>query len=66
VKFLCETCRFFDGMPGTKLAACRKKAPRSHLVSANTDPDEQQVRGVWPFVQHDDWCGQHEKRRADA
>ncbi len=53
-------------MPGTKLAACRKKAPRSHLVSANTDPDEQQVRGVWPFVQHDDWCGQHEKRRADA
>jgi hypothetical protein len=66
MKHLCETCRFFDGVADEKLAACRRNAPRSHLVSADGDPDEQRVRGVWPLVSHDDWCGQHEKRRGDA
>jgi hypothetical protein len=60
----CSDCRFFDNENTTgELGKCRRNAPRSHLISADVDADEQRVRGVWPLVSEDDWCGQFEKIR---
>jgi hypothetical protein len=66
MKPTCDTCRFYDGSPGAKLAPCRRNAPRSHLVSADGDPEDTRVRGVWPIVSAEDWCGQFERRKGDA
>jgi hypothetical protein len=63
MKRACHSCAFFDGAAGDERGTCRRNAPRSHLVSADVDPDEMRVRGVWPVVAAEDWCGQFEKRK---
>jgi hypothetical protein len=61
MKRSCADCRFFDASD-TRDGYCRRNAPRSHLVAADAG-DELRVRGVWPIVAADDWCGQWEKHK---
>lgn len=61
VKQNCADCRYFDAVD-TRDGYCRRNAPRSHLVAADSG-DELRVRGVWPIVSAEDWCGQWEKRK---
>jgi hypothetical protein len=63
----CSDCRFLDTRISSRdLGHCRRNAPRSHLVSADVETEDLRVRGVWPLVSHDDWCGQFERKRKAA
>lgn len=60
----CADCRYLDTRSSSRdLGHCRRNAPRSHLVSADIETDDLRVRGVWPLVSLDDWCGQFERKR---
>ena len=56
-KPICATCRHaVFATVGDPEGQCRRYAPR---------PDAEAGCGqtVWPFVEHDDWCGEWERRR---
>lgn len=60
----CADCRYIDTRSSPRdLGHCRRNAPRSHLVSADVETEDLRVRGVWPLVSYDDWCGQFERKR---
>jgi hypothetical protein len=47
----CETCRFYDPIQGVTLGFCRRYAPTSSNMSADS---------YFPTVSgKDDWCGEH-------
>ena len=54
----CGTCRFWDSG-----GDCRRHAPQ--LVYAQLDEkahDSAPDRGIWPFVNESDWCGEWRAR----
>jgi len=63
----CSDCRFLDTRAASRdLGYCRRNAPRSHLVAVDVNNEDLRVRGVWPLVSLDDWCGQFERKRKAA
>lgn len=53
----CASCRFWDREdPDDADGACRRHAPTRGKGSA---------AGIWPITAYDDWCGEHQSRKAE-
>lgn len=58
----CANCRFV--LVSGEEAICRRNPPTPALVVAGQDSMRRpvlQVRGTWPPVRMDFWCGEHRK-----
>ncbi|WP_055664953.1 hypothetical protein [Jannaschia seosinensis] len=56
----CQSCTFFDEHHGNQnqvdeAGLCRYNPP--------IQQPEADVRGLWPVVKEDDWCGHHTEAR---
>lgn len=58
----CATCRFFQPDQHAR-GTCRRKAPRPYQPIFVTRPNGEtdlDYEWLWPYVDTDDWCGEHE------
>ncbi len=60
----CRNCRFFRPNPAAHGGACRRSAPeRITYIHVDRDADLPVAFGLWPMVDHEDWCGDWEAGR---
>ena len=55
----CETCKFFALEAGAEGGECRRHPPK--LIPLTIDGELVDIATRWPFVDLDEWCGEHEK-----
>ncbi len=54
----CETCRFYDKYRNSENEGlCRKNPPMPMTLVGSPD-----AVAMWPEVQDDDWCGEHQSK----
>ena len=56
----CENCRFWQSSKSSRRGDCRRYAPRPGTQVGTQGPAR------WPRTNHDDWCGEFERKPETA